>query len=122
MAKRDKRKKRDRSGKLLRPTTREGRVAKFDHGNDWVQRRAALFAIFERNDRPLKPEEHSDGPGQAYLAGLFDNLGADPLALRDAARDFGALYWCYFANMGAKTANLTGAVSGRGGTGWRNGG
>lgn len=105
--------KRDKGGRLLRPPTRAARATPHDHGNEWVQRRAALFAIFQ-NNKPLKPEEHCDGPGQAHLAGLFDNLPADAIAMRDAAREFGDLYWYYFADLQAKAANIAGSVGGRG--------
>ncbi len=105
--------KRDKGGRLLRPPTREARATAHDHGNEWVRRRAALFAIFQTN-KPLKPEEHCDGPGQAHIAGLFDNLPADAIAIRDAAREFGDLYWYYFADLQAKSANIAGSIGGRG--------
>lgn len=104
--------KRDRSGKLLRPKTRAERAAPFDHGNAVVQARAKLFEVF-RGSKVLKAEEHCDGPGQAHLAGLFDGLPADPVAIRDVAREFGDLYWYFYADLQAKGANLGGSSGGK---------
>ena len=114
MGKRRKSGKRDKSGRLLRASTRTAREPARIPGNDFIQRRAALFAIFAPENKPLKPEECSDAPGQAYVAGLLDNLPVDGKVIRDVARDFGDLYWQRYACMGAKTANIVGSPAGRG--------
>ena len=94
--------KRDKSGRLLRPSTRKAR-SKHDYGNDKVQARAREFAVFEGGKATF---ELHDAAGRAWAAGLFDGLGADPVALRDAAREYGNLYWSWYVDLLPKQANL----------------
>jgi hypothetical protein len=105
--------RRDRSGKLLRPKTRAERETN-QSANDNVLKRAARFSPFRTDKaKPLRAEEHYDGPGQAHLAGLFDGYDVDPITLRDAAREYGELYWGWYVALGAKSANIGRNPSGR---------
>lgn len=81
---------------------RHGSKATFDHGNDRVEARLNLFRCF---DPKIKNEDIDDGPGQAFVAGLFDNIHADSKAMRDVARDYADLYWGYYSSQRARVGN-----------------
>lgn len=77
------------------------RPAGRDHGCDGVIRRLAIYAP---NDKPANDDAKDksggrntpdtfDAIGRAYLAGLLDGQPVPAETIRDAGRDFAALYW-----------------------------
>lgn len=66
-----------------------------DRGSERIQAARALFAGFLGG----KAEQQVfDVIGRAWAAGLLENDRVDPAILRDAGREYGDGYWCYFPN------------------------
>ena len=82
--------KRKPSGRL-----RSGAAA-IDYGNDRVQARRAVFAVFQGGKAG---NELGDPIGKAWAAGLLEGFSADSQALRDAGRDFGQLWRSCFGDL-----------------------
>jgi hypothetical protein len=66
-----------------------------DKGNCRVIELRALFVPFHdgKADHQL-----FDPIGRAWAVGLLENDLVDPAVLRDAGREYGEGYWCYFPN------------------------
>ena len=89
-----KRRGRPGNGGKRKPCGRlRARAVLVDYGNQRAQAMRAAFAMF-RGGRA--GNELGDPIGKAWAAGLLDGFGADPVAMRDAGRDFGQLWrQCY---------------------------
>lgn len=78
------------SGRLKKATTALARQ-KWDHGNEVVQRRRALFDCMKiKNGKAV--DEVGDGVGQLWAVGLLDGHGFEDDALRDVARLYELLH------------------------------
>lgn len=83
--------KRYKNGRLQQPTTREGRQNR-DYGNEFVQRRRALFDCMAiKNGKAA--DQVFDGIGQLWALDFLDGHHLDPELMRDTARKYGELYW-----------------------------
>jgi hypothetical protein len=95
---------------------KSGRLICNDKGNVVVQRRAAIFAIFQGGKAD---QQIHDSIGRAWAVGLLDGYEVDGAAIRDAGRTYFELYWGasgYPTTTG--TANYDGEERrGRGGSG-----
>jgi hypothetical protein len=92
--------KRDRSNKLLRPSTRaERNVAP----NDRVRERLERFSDKSILDGKAAHDAY-DGPGQLHAMGYFHNHGHEPSVIRDILREYGELYWCWFSMLNSGSA------------------
>lgn len=72
---------------------RLSRIQPPDRGNDKVQERRGVFAVFG------KSRDHAFDPiGRAFACGLLENASVDPEILMFAGREYGDAYWSYFPN------------------------
>jgi hypothetical protein len=94
-----------KNGRLKGATTREGRRAPFDYGNEVVQRRRAIFDAMCIKGGKAVDHVH-DGIGQLWALDFLDGHGFDDTALRDAGRTFAELYWSRYSLTAPKTAKL----------------
>lgn len=97
-----------KSGKR-QPNGQLRRVVANDQGNDRVQARREAFKVFQGGKAD---QQISDAIGRAWAAGLLDGQAFDAEVLRDAGREYGALYWEYYQG-GPATANMDGGRGGR---------
>jgi hypothetical protein len=66
-----------------------------DKGSDRVIELRALYVPFQDG----KAEQQVFDPiGRAWAVGLLENDLVDPAVLRDAGREYGDGYWCYYPN------------------------
>jgi hypothetical protein len=80
-----------KNGRLKGPTTRLDRIAR-DYGNDFVQKRRAMFdAMSIRGGKAA--DQVFDGIGQLWALDFLDGHHLDPDVLRDTARRYAELYW-----------------------------
>lgn len=103
--------KRDKSNKLLRPTTRAGR-AKHDYGNDRCVERLEYFRDPNILGGKAAWIDVFDGVGQLHAMGMLDGHGLDGKLLRDAGRDYIGLYNYYFIDLLPKSSDLQRAYGG----------
>lgn len=93
--------KRYKNGELVRATTRAGREGRIEP-NDRVKARLERFS---HNTILGGKAAHDtfDGAGQLHAMGYFHDNGHEPDVIRDAFREYGELYWYWFAclNSGA---------------------
>jgi hypothetical protein len=92
--------KRDKSNKLLRPSTRAERSVP---PNDRVRERLERFSHKSILDGKAA-HDCFDAPGQLHAMGYFHNHGHEPSAIRDILREYAELYWCWFANLNSGSA------------------
>jgi hypothetical protein len=102
MAKNTRRKsgRRDKSNKLLRPSTRAERHTQ---PNDRVCERLERFSHKSILDGKAAHDTF-DGPGQLHAMGYFHNHGHEPSVIRDALREYGELYWYWYAALDSDAA------------------
>jgi hypothetical protein len=102
MAKNTRRKsgKRDKSNKLLRPSTRAERNTQ---PNDRVRERLERFSHKSILDGKAAHDTF-DGPGQLHAMGYFHNHGHEPNVIRDIFREYGELYWHWYAVLNSGSA------------------
>lgn len=92
----------------------------FDHGCEGVQRRRALYAHItpaNENGPEKRNVDHTfDAIGRAWSAGLLEIEGKDSAAMRDAGRDYAALFWRIYG-IGKHKDSLSRFVASSGGAG-----
>jgi len=91
-----------RAGRPSKPgrRTRRGKrisTPAFDRGAAHVQRLRDRFARFQDGKAG---QQVFDPIGRAWAVGLLENARTDPAVLRDAGRDYAALYWGYYPSVG----------------------
>jgi hypothetical protein len=97
--------KRDRSGKLLRPTTRAARE-KHDYGNDRCVERLERFRHPNILNGKAAWIDVFDGVGQLHAIGMLEGHGLDGTLLRDAGREYIGLYNYVYIDMLPKGSDL----------------
>jgi hypothetical protein len=96
--------KRYKNGRLQQPTTLSGRT-KRDYGNEFVQRRRALFdAMCIKGGKAV--DQVFDGIGQLWALDFLDGHHLDPELMRDTARKYGELYWTRNSATAPKSGKL----------------
>lgn len=102
MSKRTRRKngKRDKSDRLSKPTTRAERNMA---PNDRVRERLERFSHKSILDGKAAHDTF-DAPGQLHAMGYFHNHGHEPTVIRDIFREYGELYWYWFAALDSGSA------------------
>jgi len=97
--------------------TASGRLRQaYDYGCDGVQRRRALYARPANDDGKVVEDHTFDAIGRAWSAGLLEIEGKDSAAMRDAGRDYAALFWRIYG-IGKHKDSLSRFVAGNGGVG-----
>lgn len=95
--------------------TAAGRLRQaYDYGCDGVQRRRELYGT-PANDTGKSNHDHTfDAIGRAWSAGLLIVEGKDSAAMRDAGRDYAALFWRIYG-IGKHKDSLSRFIAGSGG-------
>lgn len=74
--------------------TASGRLRQaYDYGCDGVQRRREMYGTPANDDGKVNRDHTFDAIGRAWSAGLLEVDGKDSAAMRDAGRDYAALFW-----------------------------
>lgn len=94
--------KRDKSGRLAKATTRAGRIVP---PNDRVRERLERFSHKSILGGKAAHDAH-DGPGQLHAMGYFHNRDFEPDVIRDIFREYGELYFYWYAALQPKAAEL----------------
>jgi hypothetical protein len=101
--------KRDKSGRLARPTTRaERNVAP----NDRVEERLLLFRHKNILNGKAAWIDVFDGIGQLHAVGMLEGHGIDGKLMRDAGREYVGLFNYYYIDMLPKGCDLERAYGG----------
>lgn len=67
--------------------------------------------LFAKARRARHAKECADPIGRAWLAGLLEGHGADPIVLREAGREYGHLYWQELRVLDSRIGNYEGYSS-----------
>lgn len=94
--------KRDKSGRLAKATTRAERHVP---PNDRVAERMERFA-HKSILGGRAAHDTFDGPGQLHALGYFHDLDFEPSIIRDIFREYGELYFHWYAALQPKAAEL----------------
>ena len=93
---------RPRKGGKRRPGGRLPHAPARDPGNARTAATRAAFALFPRGKAA---EQLGDAVGKVWAAGLLEGHGADSAQMRDAGREYGALWTRAFAALQAHNAS-----------------
>jgi hypothetical protein len=94
--------KRDKSGRLAKATTRAERHVP---PNDRVAQRMERFG-HKSILGGRAAHDTFDGPGQLHALGYFHDLDFEPSVIRDIFREYGELYFHWYAALQPKAAEL----------------